>query len=66
MEKLKEYDSVITLVNKNNIPKGTIGCIVHVYTDFNAYICELFDKNYNTIGVYDYDENEIQKYDLKD
>ncbi len=63
MKKFKQFDTIITLVDKNNIPKETIGCIVDVYSTFNAYTCELFDEEYNTIGVYDYDENEIQKYE---
>lgn len=63
MKKFKQFNTIITLVEKNNIPKGTIGCIVDVYYAFKAYTCELFDEKYNTIGVYDYEENEIQKYE---
>ncbi len=62
MEKLKEFDSIITLVDKNDIPKGTIGCVVHIYKDFEAYTCELFDENFKTIGVYDFKADEIKKY----
>ena len=60
MNKFKEFDSIVTLVDKNNIPKGTIGCIVHVCEDFNAYTCELFDNNFHTIGVLDFEFNEIK------
>lgn len=61
MEKLKEFDPIITLVDKQGISKGTQGCIVHVYDGYNAYTCELFDADFNTIGVKDYEYNEIKK-----
>lgn len=61
MKKFKEFDPIITLVDKNGISKGTKGCIVHVYENFDAYTCELFNDNFDTIGVQDYENYEIKR-----
>lgn len=65
MERFNEFDSVITLVDKHGIPKGTKGCIVQIYHDNKACTCELFDASFHTIGVEDYEFDEIRKSDCE-
>ncbi len=65
MERFNELDSVITLVEKHGIPKGTKGCIVHIYPDGKACTCELFDAGFHTIGVEDYEFDEIRRNDFE-
>ncbi len=47
---MKELDTVKLLCNYNNIPKGTVGCIVLEY-DGTAFEVEFFDADGDTIDV---------------
>lgn len=57
----KELDSVISIVDIENIPKGTKGCIVHDYKNNNNYVVEFFDDDSRTLSVIDVNKNEIEK-----
>ena len=60
--KFKSNDKVITLINKNNIKKGSIGYIVCEFTEPNeAYDVEFYnDKDTAPYGYETYLPNEIK------
>ena len=43
------FDTVISLVDFDGIPKGTIGSIVEIWEKNKFYEIEFFDKNHETI-----------------
>ncbi len=54
-----ENDKVITLVEKEGFPKGTVGIVVSKYLSANAYEVELWDETQYPIDVVTYTEKEI-------
>ncbi len=56
----EENDRVITLVEKEGFPKGTIGVIVSKYSSGEAYEVELWDENQYPIDVVTYTHEELK------
>ena len=46
---IKVFDTVISLVDFDNIPKGTIGSIVEIWEKNKFYEIKFFDNNHDTI-----------------
>lgn len=57
----KGNDKVITLVEKEGYPKGTIGIVVSKYSAGDAYEVEIWNKNQYPVDVVTYSGNELQK-----
>lgn len=51
MDKIDEFAPVLLTQEVSGFPAGTIGTIVHVHGDGEAYEVELFDDAGNTIDV---------------
>ncbi len=56
-----ENDKVITLVEKEGFPKGTIGIVVSKYAGGDVYEIELWDSDDYPVDVVTYTFNEIEK-----
>ncbi|MCF0116726.1 MAG: hypothetical protein HUJ61_01595 [Bacilli bacterium] len=59
MEKYKEYDKVITLVEKENIPKGSIGGVVNI-SNIGTYLVDFVNDDGTIKGLVSYSESEIK------
>ncbi|GHU51400.1 hypothetical protein FACS189459_7070 [Bacilli bacterium] len=60
-----ELDNIITKVEKNGIPAGFRGMIVHVYEKGEAYEVEIVDKNLDSLDIVTYKNNELELYKKK-
>ena len=58
-----ENDKVITLVEKEDFTKGTIGVIVSRYAAADVYEVELWNSEKYPVDVVTYKANELQKVD---
>lgn len=58
--KLKEYDKVRTLVEKEGYPPSTIGIIVSFYPDSDYCEVELWDADEYPVDVVTYKTNELE------
>ena len=57
---LKEYDKVITLVEKEGFPPGTTGIIVSFYANSDLWEVELWDEDDYPIDVVNFNLNELE------
>lgn len=62
---LSENDRVITLVEKEGFPKGTIGVIVSKYASAEVYEVELWDSTNYPVDVVAYRIEELKKVEVK-
>jgi len=58
---IKEYVKVKTLVCKEDIPAGSIGTVVSIYSTGPACEVEIWDVNENPIDVITYLFTEIEE-----
>lgn len=57
---LKEYDKVITLVEKEGFPPGITGIIVSFYANSDLWEVELWDEDDHPIDVVNLNLNELE------
>ena len=62
---IKEYAKVKTLVRKEDIPAGSIGIVVSIYSTGPACEVEIWDENENPIDVVTYLLSEIEEIEEK-
>ena len=56
-----ECDAIITLVDKNNIPRGTIGTIVFCHKSGDYYEIEFCNSDGETTAFAVYNSKELKK-----
>ncbi|MCD7722661.1 MAG: DUF4926 domain-containing protein [Clostridiales bacterium] len=59
-----ENDRVITLVEKDAFPKGTIGVVVSKYSVADVYEVELWDDKNYPVDVVTFKAEELQKVEV--
>ncbi len=57
-----ENDTIITLVEKNGIPKGAVGTIVICHNDGEEYEVEFCDSNSETTTFVVYSAEDIKSF----
>lgn len=57
---VKEYDRVVTLVDKEGFPAGSIGVVVSIYGEGPGCEVEIWDDNEYPVDVVTFEDTELK------